>query len=133
MKKEVIKRKRRTMTRIYTEYAPVRVYRVIARALAVVVRGRSMLVSTHAGDAEKLSAYECGFNPFDDARSRFDIRFYLVAIRFILFDLEASFRFPWAVSMGEQTSVGYRTIRDFMRELVVGYVYAWKIGALEWE
>jgi NADH-quinone oxidoreductase subunit A len=121
------------MTRIYTEYAPVRVYRVIARALAVVVRRRSMLVSTHAGDAEKLSAYECGFNPFDDARSRFDIRFYLVAIRFILFDLEASFRFPWAVSMGEQTSVGYRTIRDFVRELVVGYVYAWKIGALEWE
>jgi NADH-quinone oxidoreductase subunit A len=93
---------RRVMTRRYTEYAPVRVYRGISRRLAVVIRGRSRLVSTHAGDAEKLSAYECGFNPFDDARSRFDIRFYLVAIRFILFDLEASFRFPWAVSMGEQ-------------------------------
>jgi NADH-quinone oxidoreductase subunit A len=121
------------MTRRYTEYAPMRVYRGVSRALAVVVRGRSMLVSAHAGDAEKLSAYECGFNPFDDARSRFDIRFYLVAIRFILFDLEASFRFPWAVSMGEQTSFGYRTMRDFVRELVVGYVYAWKVGALEWE
>jgi len=122
-----------TMTRRYAEYAAVRVYRGVSRVLALVVRGRSIVVSTHAGDAEKLSAYECGFNPFDDARSRFDIRFYLVAIRFILFDLEASFRFPWAVTMGEQTSTGFRTMRDFVRELVVGYVYAWKIGALEWE
>lgn len=121
------------MTRIYTEYGPVRVYRRLSIVLAVVVRGRSILMSPNVGDAEKLSAYECGFNPFDDARSRFDIRFYLVAIRFILFDLEASFRFPWAVTLGEQTSLGYRTIRDFVRELVVGYVYAWKIGALEWE
>jgi NADH-quinone oxidoreductase subunit A len=129
----VEKKRRRKMTRRYTEYGPVRVYRRIARVLAVVVRGRSRLVATHAGDAEKLSAYECGFNPFDDARSRFDIRFYLVAIRFILFDLEASFRFPWAVSLGDQTSVGYRTMRDFVRELVVGYIYAWKVGALEWE
>jgi NADH-quinone oxidoreductase subunit A len=126
-------KEKENMTRRYTEYAPVRVYRVVSRVLAIVVRSRSMLVSTQAGDAEKLSAYECGFNPFDDARSRFDIRFYLVAIRFILFDLEASFRFPWAVSMGEQTSFGFRTMRDFVRELVVGYVYAWKIGALEWE
>ena len=121
------------MTRIYTEYGPVRVYRGVARLLALVRRVRSRLMTTHAGDAEKLSAYECGFNPFDDARSRFDIRFYLVAIRFILFDLEAVFRFPWAVSISEQTSVGYRTMIDFVRELIVGYVYAWKIGALEWE
>jgi NADH-quinone oxidoreductase subunit A len=121
------------MTRRYTEYGPVRVYRGISIRLAVVLRRRSRRVSTQAGDAEKLSAYECGFNPFDDARSRFDIRFYLVAIRFILFDLEACFRFPWAVTLGEQTSFGYRTMRDFVRELVVGYVYAWKIGALEWE
>jgi len=131
--KERRKKKKKKMTRRYSEYGPVRGYRRIAIALAVVVRLRSRLVSAHAGDAEKLSAYECGFNPFDDARSRFDIRFYLVAIRFILFDLEASFRFPWAVTMGEQTSFGYRTMRDFVRELVVGYVYAWKIGALEWE
>lgn len=121
------------MTRRYAEYGPVRGYRRVAIRLAVVVRGRSIRVSTNAGDAEKLSAYECGFNPFDDARSRFDIRFYLVAIRFILFDLEASFRFPWAVSMGEQSSRGYRTMRDFVVELVIGYAYAWKIGALEWE
>lgn len=93
----------------------------------------SMAVSANAGDAEKLAAYECGFNPFDDARSRFDIRFYLVAIRFLVFDLEASFRLPWSVSRGEQTSRGYRTIREFVLELVVGYGYAWKVGALEWE
>jgi len=121
------------MTRRYTEYGPVRVYRRVAGLLAGVVRRASRLLATQAGDAEKLSAYECGFNPFDDARSRFDIRFYLVAIRFILFDLEASFRFPWAVTMGEQTSFGYRTMRDFVIELVIGYIYAWKIGALEWE
>jgi NADH:ubiquinone oxidoreductase subunit 3 (subunit A) len=121
------------MTRRYSEYGLVRFYMLISIVLALVVRSRSILVSTHAGDAEKLSAYECGFNPFDDARSRFDIRFYLVAIRFILFDLEASFRFPWAVSLCEQTSFGYRTMRDFVIELVVGYYYAWKIGALEWE
>jgi len=121
------------MTRRYSEYAPVRRYRRVSIGLAVVIRRRSRLVSTHAGDAEKLSAYECGFNPFDDARSRFDIRFYLVAIRFIIFDLEASFRFPWSVSRGEQSVMGYMTMRDFVRELVVGYIYAWKIGALEWE
>jgi len=121
------------MTRLYSEYGLVRVYRGVAVRLARVVRGRSRRVSTHAGDAEKLSAYECGFNPFDDARNRFDIRFYLVAMRFIVFDLEASYRFPWAVTLGEQTATGYRTMVDFVRELVVGYVYAWRMGALEWE
>lgn len=121
------------MTRRYSEYAPVRVYRRVSTRLASVIRARSFSVSPHAGDAEKLSAYECGFNPFDDARSRFDIRFYLVAIRFILFDLEASLLFPWALTRSDQTSFGYLTIRDFVRELVVGYIYAWKIGALEWE
>jgi NADH-quinone oxidoreductase subunit A len=121
------------MTRLYSEYRPVRVYRGVATVLALVIRVAAWLVSTHAGDAEKVSAYECGFNPFDDARSRFDIRFYLVAIRFIVFDLEASYRFPWAVTLGEQTSTGYRTMVDFVVELVAGYVYAWRIGALEWE
>lgn len=121
------------MTRRYSEYGAVRGYRRVAVGLSVVLILRSTRLATSAADAEKLSAYECGFNPFDDARSRFDIRFYLVAIRFILFDLEASFRFPWAVSLGEQTSRGYRTMRDFVVELVIGYAYAWKVGALEWE
>jgi NADH-quinone oxidoreductase subunit A len=121
------------MTWRQNEYRPVRVYRGVAVALSLVVRGASARAATQAADAEKLSAYECGFNPFDDARSRFDIRFYLVAIRFIVFDLEAAFRFPWAVTLSEQTAIGYYTMVDFVVELVVGYVYAWKVGALEWE
>lgn len=121
------------MTLRYSEYAGVRRYAVVAGGLGRVRMSLSRRVSVHQGDAEKRAAYECGFNPFDDARSRFDVRFYLVAIRFRRFDLEGSFRFPWAVSRGEQTGMGFRTMRDFVRELVVGYVYAWKVGALEWE
>ena len=121
------------MTLRYTEYIGVRRYAVVAIGLARRRRGISRRASVHHGDAEKRAAYECGFNPFDDARSRFDVRFYLVAIRFRRFDLEGSYRFPWAVSRGEQTSIGFRTIVDFVFELVIGYIYAWKVGALEWE
>jgi NADH-quinone oxidoreductase subunit A len=115
------------------EYGSLLVYRRVAMRLAAVVLGRSVAVATHVGDAEKRSAYECGFNPFDDARARFDIRFYLVSIRFIVFDVETAYLFPWALTLGEQTSVGYRTVLDFVVELVVGFVYAWRVGALEWE
>ena len=86
-----------------------------------------------AGDPEKLSPYECGFEPFDDARNTFDIRFYLVAILFILFDLEATFLFPWAVTLSNLTSLGFWSMFDFIFELVIGFIYAWKIGSLEWE
>ena len=86
-----------------------------------------------AGDVEKLSPFECGFNPFDDARAAFDVRFYLVAILFLLFDLEASFLFPWAISLSELTSLGFWSMFDFIFELVIGFIYAWKIGALDWE
>ena len=81
---------------------------------------------------EKVSAYECGFDPFGDARATFDVRFYLVAILFILFDLEAAFLFPWAVSLRKITALGWWSIFDFVFELVLGLVYAWRIGALEW-
>ena len=121
------------MTRLFQEQSPVLVYFVVATVLAVVVFGLSMRVSTSSADAEKLSAYECGFNPFDDARSRFDIRFYLVAILFIVFDREASFLFPQSVTLAEQSSIGYQTMLDFFVELVVGYIYAQKRGALEQE
>ena len=93
----------------------------------------SALVANQLSDAEKTSAYECGFNPFDDARSRFDVRFYLVSMRFIVFDLETAYMIPWAMTLGEQTSVGYITMLDFVVELIVGYLYVWKVGALEWE
>jgi NADH-quinone oxidoreductase subunit A len=115
------------------EYGPWLVFRGIALGLSVVILGASILVSPSLGDSEKLSAYECGFNPFDDARSRFDIRFYLVAILFIVFDLEASFLFPWGLSLSTQGELGFRTMLDFLVELVIGFVYVWKVGALEWE
>jgi NADH-quinone oxidoreductase subunit A len=118
---------------VLSQYGPLLVYGRVAGGLSVVLLAASMWVGPYAPDAEKLSAYECGFNPFDDARSRFDIRFYLVAILFIVFDLEASYLFPWAVTLHAQGERGYRTMLDFLVELVIGYIYVWKVGALEWE
>ena len=88
---------------------------------------------THNPTADKLTEYECGFPAFEDSRSQFDVRFYLVAILFIIFDLEAAFLFPWAVSLGEIGFAGWATMMVFLFELVIGFVYAWKVGALEWE
>lgn len=90
-------------------------------------------MAQQAGDTDKLSAYECGFDPFDDARNRFDVRFYLVAILFIVFDLEAAFLFPWALSLGKLPALGFWSMFDFLFELGIGFVYAWKVHALEWE
>ena len=95
-------------------------------------RTASYFWTINAGDPEKLSPYECGFEPFDDARNTFDIRFYLVAILFILFDLEATFLFPWATSLSNLTNLGFWSMFDFIFELVIGFIYAWKIGSLEW-
>ena len=109
-------------------------FRVVGFALSGIIFGASYLLATHAGDTEKSSAYECGFDPYDDARSRFDVRFYLVAILFIVFDLEASFLFPWCVSLGsrQDSGLGFWSMVDFLGELTIGFVYAWKVGALEW-
>lgn len=123
----------RVMNLLYIEYAPILVLIVVALVLAVVLYGLSYMLSVQAGDVEKLSPFECGFNPFDDARAAFDVRFYLVAILFLLFDLEASFLFPWAISLSELTSLGFWSMFDFIFELVIGFIYAWKIGALDWE
>ena len=121
------------MNLLYIEYAPILVLIVVALVLAVVLYGLAYMLSVQAGDVEKLSPFECGFNPFDDARAAFDVRFYLVAILFLLFDLEASFLFPWAISLSELTSLGFWSMFDFIFELVIGFIYAWKIGALDWE
>ena len=120
------------MTLHYSEYFPILVFLVVAFALACVILGASYLLANSAEDTEKVSAYECGFDPFDDARNQFDVRFYLVAILFIIFDLEASFLFPWAVSLGKLGAVGFWTMLDFLLELTIGFIYAWKIGALDW-
>ena len=101
--------------------------------LSIIIFALSYVLAIQNPDTEKLSSYECGFDPYEDARNTFDVRFYLVAILFIIFDLEAVFFFPWAVSLSHLTSWGFWTMVDFIIELALGFLYAWKIGALEWE
>lgn len=118
-------------------YLPILLFLGIALALSVAFvflpMGVSRLTGTHNPDADKLSEYECGFPAFEDPRSQFDVRFYLVAILFIIFDLEAAFLFPWAVSLKQTHWTGWTTMMVFLFELVIGFVYAWKKGALDWE
>ena len=105
----------------------------LATVLALVMAGIPLLVAPRRPDSEKLSAYECGFEAFDDSRGRFDVRFYLVAILFIIFDLEIAFLFPWAVVLDEIGYFGFMAMMLFLGVLVVGFIYEWKKGALEWE
>ena len=93
----------------------------------------SLIIARQKPDSEKLSAYECGFEPFEDARIKFDVRFYLVAILFIIFDLEVAFLFPWAVSLGDIGVFGFWSMVVFLGILTIGFVYEWRKGALEWE
>ena len=115
------------------EYFPILVFILIAGVIATAMIGGSMLAARQKPYAEKLSAYECGFEPFDDARRRFDVRFYLVAILFIIFDLEVAFLFPWAVSLGEIGVFGFLSMVGFLAVLTVGFIYEWRKGALDWE
>jgi NADH-quinone oxidoreductase subunit A len=120
--------------RVYlAEYLPILVFLGIAVGFATVIVLASLLVARQRPDAEKLSAYECGFEPFEDARGRFDVRFYLVAILFIIFDLEVAFLFPWAVSLGSIGLFGFWSMMIFLGVLTVGFIYEWRKGALEWE
>lgn len=118
-------------------YLPILLFLAIALLLSSAFVFLPMLVSratgTHKPEAAKLAEYECGFPAFEDARAQFDVRFYLVAILFIIFDLEAAFLFPWAVSLKETGWTGWGAMMVFLGELVLGYAYAWKVGALEWE
>ena len=115
------------------DYRPVLVMGGIGLALSLVIVGASYLIAPQLEDTDKVSAYECGFDPFGDARLRFDVRFYLVAILFIVFDLEAIFVFPWATTLSMQGDMGFFAMVDFLVELLVGLVYAWSVGALEWD
>jgi NADH-quinone oxidoreductase subunit A len=121
------------MEALLVEYLPILIFLAIAVALAVLMVAASYVAARQRPDSEKDSAYECGFEAFDDARSRFDVRFYLVAILFIIFDLEVAFLFPWAVSLGEIGVFGFWSMVVFLGILTVGFVYEWKKGALEWE
>lgn len=114
------------------EYYPILIFLCISVILAFIIFGASYLLALSKADSEKLSSYECGFDPYEDARNAFDVRFYLVAILFLLFDIETVFVFPWAISLSQMPAVGYWSMMDFLFELVVGFIYAWKIGSLEW-
>jgi NADH-quinone oxidoreductase subunit A len=121
------------MESLLREYLPILVFLGIAIAMSLVMVVASYVVARQKPDSEKLSPYECGFEPFDDARSKFDVRYYLVAILFIIFDLEVAFLFPWAVTLGSIGMFGFWSMIVFLAVLTVGFVYEWKKGALEWE
>jgi NADH-quinone oxidoreductase subunit A len=118
-------------------YFPILMFILVGTALGVVPvmigGGLSRLLGVHRPDAEKLSPYECGFEAFEDARMKFDVRYYLVAILFILFDLEIAFLFPWAIVLQEIGFFGFMAMMVFLGILIVGFIYEWKKGALEWE
>ncbi|MEQ8655371.1 MAG: NADH-quinone oxidoreductase subunit A [Kiloniellales bacterium] len=118
---------------ILSEYFPILLFLGIAGALAAVMVIAAYIVGDQRPDSEKVSAYECGFEAFDDARGRFDVRFYLVAILFIIFDLEVAFLFPWAVGLADIGAFGFWSMMIFLGLLTVGFAYEWRKGALEWE
>ncbi len=119
------------------QYFPILLFIFVGLAVGVALpllgAGLSRMLGVHRPDPEKLSPYECGFEAFEDARMKFDVRYYLVAILFILFDLEIAFLFPWAVAFREIGTFGFVAMVIFLAILVVGFVYEWKKGALEWE
>jgi NADH-quinone oxidoreductase subunit A len=115
------------------QYFPILLFILFGLALGALMLGVGRMVSPNRPDPEKLSPYECGFEAFEDARMKFDVRYYLVAILFILFDLEIAFLFPWAVVLPEIGYFGFIAMMVFLAILVVGFIYEWKKGALEWE
>jgi NADH-quinone oxidoreductase subunit A len=115
------------------EYLPILIFLGIAIAMAGFMVVAAFVVAHQRPDSEKVSSYECGFEAFDDARGQFDVRFYLVAILFIIFDLEVAFLFPWAVSLEQIGVFGFWTMFIFLLILTIGFVYEWRKGALEWE
>ncbi len=115
------------------EYFPILVFIAIGGFIALAMVGGSLLAARQKPYAEKLSSYECGFEPFDDARRKFDVRFYLVAILFIIFDLEVAFLFPWAITLGDTGVFGFLSMLGFLAVLTVGFIYEWRKGALDWE
>lgn len=115
------------------EYLPILIFLGIAAVISIGAVAASYIAAPQNPDADKVSAYECGFDAFDDARGRFDVRFYLVAILFIIFDLEVAFLFPWAVSFKDIGLYGFWSMMVFLGILTIGFIYEWKKGALEWD
>ena len=121
------------MEALLLEYLPILIFLGIAVGMTLMILLASFVIARQRPDTEKLSPYECGFAPFEDTRGRFDVRYYLVAILFIIFDLEVAFLFPWAVSLGNIGMFGFWSMMFFLVILTIGFVYEWKKGALEWE
>ena len=121
------------MNAFLLQYLPILIFFGIAAALGVGFIVAAWVLAPKHPDPEKISAYECGFNAFDDARMKFDVRFYLVSILFIIFDLEVAFLFPWAVAFKEAGAFGFWSMMLFLLVLTIGFIYEWKKGALEWD
>jgi NADH-quinone oxidoreductase subunit A len=121
------------MDSLLMEYLPILLFIGIAAALCIAFVLVPLVIAPSKPDPEKLSAYECGFNAFSDARMKFDVRFYLVSILFIIFDLEVAFLFPWAITLGDTGFFAFWSMMAFLGVLTVGFIYEWKKGALEWE
>lgn len=121
------------MDTLLASYLPIIIFLGIAVALGLVLMLSAIIIAVRKPDPEKNSIYECGFNAFDDARMKFDVRFYLVAILFIIFDLEIAFLFPWGVAFSEMSMTAFWSMMVFLAVLTVGFAYEWKKGALEWE
>ena len=121
------------MNELMNAYLPLAVFIGVALAIGSALMLAPFLVAVRNPDPEKVSAYECGFNAFDDARMKFDVRFYLVSILFIIFDLEIAFLFPWAVAFNDIGPYGFWSMMIFLAVLTVGFIYEWKTGALEWD
>ena len=114
------------------DFLPILVFFIIAVVLALIIVTLSYVLSVQNPETEKLSTYECGFEPYEDARNIFDVKFYLIAILFIIFDIETMFLLPWSVSVSQINALGFWSMIDFLLELGVGFVYIWYVGALEW-
>jgi NADH-quinone oxidoreductase subunit A len=121
------------MPALLSDYLPLVIFIAVAMGISLALLVTPFVVAYSQPDTEKLSAYECGFNAFDDARMKFDVRFYLVSILFIIFDLEVAFLFPWAVAFKEVGLFGFWSMMTFLGVLTIGFVYEWKKGALEWD
>ena len=121
------------MNAFLLQYLPIVIFLGIAAVLGLAFVLAAAVLAPKSPDPEKLSTYECGFNAFDDARMKFDVRFYLVSILFIIFDLEIAFLFPWAISLSDIGLFGFWSMMAFLGVLTVGFIYEWKKGALEWE
>ncbi len=123
----------RTVAALLDNYLPILIFLAVASGFGLVLLALGWVLGPRRPDAEKVSAYECGFEAFEDSRTKFDVRYYLVAILFIIFDLEIAFLFPWAVSLDAIGGFGLLSMGVFLAVLVVGFVYEWKKGALEWD